>query len=58
MEIVMYTCDGRKFRTLRAAIAYATKAWVKTGMTPGIEPVVVLNKNPGYIAYLANGMKL
>jgi len=23
-----------------------------------IEPVVVLNKNPGYIAYLANGMKL
>ena len=54
----MYTCDGRKFRTLRAAIAYATKAWVKTGMTPGIEPVMVLNKNPGYIAYLANGMKL
>jgi hypothetical protein len=54
----MYTCDGRKFKTLRAAVAYATKAWVKTGMTPGIEPVVVLNKNPGYIAYLANGMKL
>jgi hypothetical protein len=24
----------------------------------GVEPIVVLNKNPGYIAYLANGMKL
>jgi hypothetical protein len=24
----------------------------------GVEPVVVMNKNPGYIAYLANGMKL
>jgi len=24
----------------------------------GIEPVVVLNKTPGYIAYLAKGMKL
>jgi hypothetical protein len=24
----------------------------------GIEPVVVLNKEPGYVAYLAKGMKL
>lgn len=51
----MYTCDGRKFKTLRAAVAYAVKTGVKTFT---IEPVVVLNKNPGYIAYLANGMKL
>jgi hypothetical protein len=57
-EIVMFTCDGRKFKTLRAAVAYATKAFAKTGVVLGIEPVVVLNKNPGYIAYLANGMKL
>jgi hypothetical protein len=55
---MMYTCNERKFKTLRAAVAYATKAWRKTGVTPSIEPVVVLNKNPGYIAYLANGMKL
>lgn len=54
----MYTCDGRKFKRLKTAVAYAEKAWVKTGVTPDIEPVVVLNKNPGYIAYLANGMKL
>ena len=54
----MYICDNRKFKSLRAAVAYATKAWRKTGVTPGIEPLVVLNKNPGYIAYLANGMKL
>ena len=51
----MYICDGRKFRTLRAAVAYAAKTGAKTFT---IEPVVVLNKNPGYIAYLANGMKL
>ena len=52
---MMYTYDGRKFKTLRAAVAYAVKTGVKTFT---IEPVVVLNKNPGYIAYLANGMKL
>jgi hypothetical protein len=57
-EIVMYTCDGRKFKTLRAAVAYAEKAFVKTGVVLGIEPVVMLNKNPGYIAYLAKGMTL
>ena len=57
-EIVMYTCDGRKFKRLKTAVAYATKAFAKTGVVLGIEPVVVLNKKPGYIAYLANGMKL
>jgi hypothetical protein len=57
-EQIMYLCDGRKFKTLKAAVAYAEKAFVKTGVVLGIEPVVVLNKNPGYIAYLANGMKL
>ena len=54
----MYACGERKFKTLRAAVTYATKAWRKTGVTPGIEPVVVLNKTPGYIAYLAKGMTL
>jgi hypothetical protein len=54
-EIVMYTFDGRKFKTLRAAVAYAAKTGAKTFT---IEPVVVLNKEPGYVAYLANGMKL
>jgi hypothetical protein len=57
-EIVMYTCDGRKFKRLKTAVAYATKAFAKTGVVLAIEPVVVLNKNPGYVAYLANGMKL
>ncbi len=54
----MYLCDGRKFKRLKTAVAYATKAFAKTGVVLAIEPVVVLNKNPGYIAYLANGMKL
>ena len=54
----MYIVGSKKFKSLKAAVEYATKAWRKTGVTPGIEPVVVLNKNPGYIAYLANGMKL
>jgi hypothetical protein len=57
-ENVMYTCEGRKFKTLRAAVAFAKKTFVKTGVVLGIEPVVVLNKEPGYIAYLAKGMKL
>lgn len=57
-EIVMYTCDGRKFKRLKTAVAYATKVFAKTGVVLGIEPVVVLNKNPGYIAYLAKGMTL
>ena len=54
----MYICDGRKFKRLKTAVAYATKAFAKTGVVLGIEPVVVYNKKPGYIAYLANGMKL
>ena len=51
----MYTCDGRKFKTLRAAVAYGVKTGAKTFT---IEPVVVFNKTPGYIAYLAKGMTL
>jgi hypothetical protein len=35
----MYTCDGRKFKTLKAAVAYAEKAFVKTGIVLGIEEV-------------------
>ena len=54
----MYICDGRKFRTLRAAVAYATKAFAKTGVVLGIEQDATPNPTPGYIAYLANGMKL
>ena len=57
-EIVMYTCGDRKFRTLRAALTFAKAEFVRTGVVLGIEPVVVLNKNPGYIAYLAKGMTL
>jgi hypothetical protein len=57
-EIVMYACGDRKFRTLRAALTFAKTEFVRTGVVLGIEPVVVLNKTPGYIAYLANGMKL
>ena len=54
----MYACGERKFKTLRAAVAFAKKEFVRTGVVLGIEPVVVLNKEPGYIAYLAKGMKL
>lgn len=54
----MYICGERKFKSLKAAVAYMSKEHVRTGVVLGIEPVVVLNKNPGYIAYLANGMKL
>lgn len=35
----MYTCDGRKFKTLKAAVAYAEKVFVKTGVVLGIEEV-------------------
>ena len=38
-EKIMYLCDGRKFKTLRAAVAYAEKAFVKTGVVLGIEMV-------------------
>ena len=35
----MYICDGRKFKTLTRAVAYAEKAFVKTGVVLGIEEV-------------------
>ena len=35
----MYTCDGRKFKTLKDAVAYAEKVFVKTGDVLGIEEV-------------------
>ena len=54
----MYICAGRKFKTLKAAVAYAEKVFVKTGDVLGIELVLPPNKTPGYIAYLKNGMKL
>jgi hypothetical protein len=54
----MYIVGNKKVKSLKAAVEYAKKTFVRTGVVLGIEPVVVLNKNPGYIAYLANGMKL
>jgi hypothetical protein len=57
-ENVMYACGERKFKRLAAAIEYAKKEFVRTGVVLGIEPVVTLNKEPGYVAYLAKGMKL
>ncbi len=54
----MYIAGNRKFKTLKAAIAYAEKVFVKTGDVLGIELVLPPNKTPGYIAYLKNGMKL
>lgn len=54
----MYIAGNKKFKSLKAAVEYVKKTFFRTGVMLGIEPVVVLNKNPGYIAYLANGMKL
>ena len=54
----MYIAGNRKFKRLKTAVAYVTKEFARTGVVLGIEPLVVMNKNPGYIAYLANGMKL
>ena len=54
----MYIAGNRKFKTLKSAIAYAEKVFVKTGDVLGIELVLPPNKTPGYIAYLAKGMKL
>lgn len=54
----MYTAGDRKFKRLAAAVGYVKKEFVRTGVVLGIEPVVVLNKTPGYIAYLEKGMKL
>jgi hypothetical protein len=54
----MYKVGERKFRRLARALEYLKKEYARTGVMLGVEPVVVLNKNPGYIAYLAKGMKL
>ena len=54
----MYICDNRKFKTLKAAITYAKKAFVRTGVVLSIEQDSTPNKNPGYVAYLAKGMTL
>lgn len=54
----MYKVGERKFRRLARALEYVKKEFTRTGVVLGVEPVVVMNKNPGYIAYLANGMKL
>ena len=57
-ENVMYAVGDRKFKRLATALEYVKKEFARTGVVLGVEPVVVLNKNPGYIAYLAKGMKL
>ena len=54
----MYTAGKRKFKRLATALEYAKKEFVRTGVVLGIEPVVVFNKTPGYIAYLEKGMTL
>ena len=54
----MYICDNRKFKSLRAAINYATKAFKRSGVVLSIEQDSTPNKNPGYVAYLAKGMTL
>lgn len=35
----MYICDNRKFKTLKAAVAYAEKAFVRAGVVLCIELV-------------------
>ena len=54
----MYIAGNRKFKRLKTAVAYVSKEFARTGVVLGIELVLPPNKNPGYIAYLANGMKL
>jgi hypothetical protein len=54
----MYICGERKFKRLATALEYAKKEFARTGVVLGIEQDATPNKNPGYIAYLANGMKL
>jgi len=58
LETKMYKVGERKFKRLARAVEYMAKEHARTGVVLGIEPVVVLNKTPGYIAYLAKGMKL
>ena len=54
----MYIAGNKKFKSLKAAVEYVKKTFVRTGVVLGIEQDITPNKNPGYIAYLANGMKL
>jgi hypothetical protein len=54
----MYAVGDRKFKRLATALEYAKKEFVRTGVVLGIEQVVVPNKNPGYVDYLAKGMTL
>ena len=54
----MYICDNRKFKTLKAAVTYANKQFVRTGVVLSVEQDSTPNKNPGYVAYLAKGMTL
>ena len=54
----MYIAGDRKFKRLAAAIEYAKKEFVRTGVVLGIEQDATPNKNPGYVAYLAKGMTL
>lgn len=54
----MYAVGDRKFKRLSNALEYAKNEFARTGVVLGVEPVVVLNKAPGYIVYLKNGMKL
>lgn len=53
----MYICDNRKFKTLRAAVSYVKDVFLKTGVVLSIEQDATPNKNPGYINFLAKGMK-
>ena len=54
----MYIVGNKKVKSLKAAVEYAKKTFFRTGVMLGIEQDTTPNKNPGYIAYLANGMKL
>lgn len=54
----MYAVGERKFKRLANALEYAKKEFARTGVVLGVEPIVVLNKNPGYVDYLAKGMIL
>jgi hypothetical protein len=54
----MYAVGERKFKRLATALEYAKKEFVRTGVVLGVEPIVVLNKAPGYVDYLAKGMTL
>jgi hypothetical protein len=54
----MYIAGDRKFKRLASALEYVKKEFVRTGVVLGVEPIVVLNKAPGYVDYLAKGMTL